>query len=95
MDSDKENPNKDDLARKIENAKQQAGIQDDEKNKEDPNINSGARAGVELVGAMIGGGILGYILDSTFETFPMMFIIFFLLGCVTGFYNVYKITQNL
>ena len=96
MDSNKDNLNKDELAQKIKDAKKQAGIQDSaDKREEDPNISSGARAGVELVGAMIGGGLIGYLLDSTFETFPMMFILFFLLGCVTGFYNVYKITQNL
>lgn len=60
----------------------------------DENVGVGARAGVELVGAVIGGALLGYGIDYYFETSPIFFLIFVLLGVVTGFYNIYKITMN-
>ena len=60
----------------------------------DENVGVGARAGVELVGAVIGGALLGYGIDYYFETSPIFFLIFVLLGVVTGFYNIYKITLN-
>lgn len=60
----------------------------------DENVGIGARAGVELVGAIIGGALMGYGIDYYFETSPIFFLIFILLGVVTGFYNIYKITMN-
>ncbi|MEM8833146.1 MAG: AtpZ/AtpI family protein [Pseudomonadota bacterium] len=62
--------------------------------KEDKNLDAGARAGVELVGALLGGALIGYGLDYFLETSPLFFIIFTLLGTVTGFYNIYKITMG-
>lgn len=62
--------------------------------KEDENISQGARAGIELVGAVLGGALLGYGLDYYFETSPAFFLIFIILGVITGFYNIYKITMN-
>ncbi len=60
----------------------------------DENVGIGARAGTELVGAIIGGGLLGYGLDYYFETTPIFFLICLILGVITGFYNIYKITMN-
>ena len=60
----------------------------------DENVGIGARAGVELVGSIIGGGLLGYGLDYVFKTSPIFFFVFLLLGVVTAFYNIYKITLN-
>lgn len=65
------------------------------KPKTDQNMNDGARAGVELVGAIIGGALIGYGIDHYFETKPVFFLIFILLGVITGFYNIYKITMNM
>lgn len=70
---------------------------DDYNPKPDPadeNVGVGARAGVELVGSVIGGALIGYGIDYYFETSPIFFLIFILLGVMTGFYNIYKITMN-
>ena len=74
-----------------------AEFEDDYNPKPDPhdeNVGVGARAGVELVGSILGGGLIGYGLDYYFETSPIFFLIFILLGVITGFYNIYKITMN-
>ncbi len=63
-------------------------------NPADENIGVGARAGVELVGSVIGGALIGYGIDHVFETSPAFFLTFILLGVITGFYNIYKITMN-
>lgn len=63
-------------------------------NDDGESINVGARAGVELVGAIIGGAVIGYGIDSYFGTTPIFFLVLTLLGVVTGFYNIYKITMN-
>lgn len=61
---------------------------------QEKSVNDGARAGAELVGALLGGGLLGYGLDYVFETSPIFFFIFIILGVITGFYNIYKITMG-
>ena len=58
-------------------------------------LNIGARAGLELVGGTLGGGLIGFFLDKWFETTPLLFIIFIILGAITGIYNIYKITNNI
>ena len=64
------------------------------KSKVDEGLNDGARAGIELVGAILGGCLLGYALDRLFDTSPAFFLGGALLGVVTGFYSIYKITMN-
>lgn len=69
-----------------------AGYEPDPKDVK--SMSDGARAGVELVGALIGGGLIGYGLDHLFGTSPACFLVFLILGVITGFYNVYKITNG-
>jgi len=60
----------------------------------DEGLNDGARAGIELVGAILGGALLGYGVDHLFGTSPIFFFVGVLLGVITGFYSIYKITMN-
>lgn len=55
----------------------------------------GVQAGVELAGAIFISTAIGYGIDSYFDTKPAFLLIFFFLGVCTGFYNVYRLTQNL
>lgn len=63
--------------------------------KNGESINDGAKAGIELVGAIAGGALLGLGIDHLFDTSPAAFFICLILGVITGFYNVYKITMGL
>lgn len=56
--------------------------------------NMGTHAGIELIGAIIGGGLIGYGVDYYFETAPIFFFVFILLGIITGFYSILKISMN-
>ncbi len=62
--------------------------------RESSNMNSGVRAGAELVTLLIAGTAIGWGLDTFFQTKPLFLIIFVLTGIVAGFYEVYRITQN-
>lgn len=55
----------------------------------------GAQAGIELAGAIFISTAIGYGIDSLAGTKPAFLLIFFFLGVCTGFYNVYRLTQNL
>lgn len=63
--------------------------------QEAENMNMGFRAGTELVVAMIAGGLIGFGIDSVLPTKPFFFIFFIIVGICTGFWNIYKITNNL
>ena len=45
---------------------------------------------IELITGIALGVFLGLILDNYLQTKPLMLIIFFLLGTLVGFYNMYK-----
>ena len=64
-------------------------------NAKPADVNNGLRAGTELVGSMIAGGLIGYGLDKWLETGPWGFIICLLLGVFTGFWNVYRLINNM
>jgi ATP synthase protein I len=51
---------------------------------------TGVQAGVELVAGVIGGALIGYGLDSWFDTWPLLFIAFFFLGAAAGMLNAYR-----
>ena len=55
----------------------------------------GIQTGVELVGAIFIPTVMGYFIDGYFDTRPVFMLILFFLGICTGFYNVYRISQNM
>lgn len=85
------NESPDNLEDRLKEARKGFNAQYNPKVPENKDLNTGARAGVELVGAVLGGALLGFLLDRMLGTSPALFIVFILLGVVTGFYNIYKI----
>ena len=53
------------------------------------------KLGTELVAAVAVGTIIGFILDSWFDTKPWLIIIFFFLGATAGMLNVIKTAKNM
>ena len=53
------------------------------------------KLGTELVAAVAVGTIIGFILDSWFDTKPWLIIIFFLLGAVAGMLNVIRAANKM
>lgn len=86
--------NLDNLEKRVKDAKADYRAEYEPTQAEVKGMNDGARAGVELVGATLGGGLIGYGIDYFFHTSPFGFLGFLILGVITGFYNVYKITMN-
>ena len=87
--------NLDNLVKRLNEAKDDYRALYDPDAAQVKSMSDGARAGVELVGAVLGGGLIGFGLDKLFDTTPACFIGFLILGVITGFYNVYKITNNI
>lgn len=59
------------------------------------NMSKGIRAGTELVGAIAAGVFLGLLIDGWLGTKPLFLIIMLILGVATGFFNVWKTSQNI
>lgn len=54
----------------------------------------GSRVLAELVGAPIGGGILGWALDRWLGTSPWFLLIFLALAIVVAFRNIFRISRE-
>ena len=49
----------------------------------------------ELVAAVVVGSLLGFILDSWFDTKPWLIIVFFFLGAAAGLLNVIRTANQM
>jgi len=58
-------------------------------------MGSAFKLGTELVSAVALGTIIGFILDSWFDTKPWLIIVFFFLGSAAGILNVIKAAKRM
>ena len=67
----------------------------DEKQNKGSFMGSAFKLGTELVAAVAVGTIIGFILDSWFDTKPWLIIIFFFLGAAAGMLNVIRAANRM
>ena len=58
-------------------------------------MGSAFKLGTELVAAVAVGTIIGFILDSWFDTKPWLIIIFFFVGAAAGMLNVIRTANQM
>ena len=58
-------------------------------------MGSAFKLGAELVSAVLVGTIIGFILDTWFDTKPWLIIFFFFLGSIAGILNVIKVAKKM
>jgi len=58
-------------------------------------VGSAFKLGTELVSAVVVGTIIGFILDTWFDTKPWLIIFFFFLGSIAGILNVIKVAKKM
>ena len=68
---------------------------DDDKEKRGSFMGNAFKLGTELVAAVAVGTIIGFILDSWFDTKPWLIIIFFFLGAAAGMLNVIRVANKM
>jgi ATP synthase protein I len=66
-----------------------------DKDKKGSFMGSAFKLGTELVAAVVVGTIIGFILDSWFDTKPWLIIIFFFLGAAAGMLNVIRTANQM
>lgn len=88
------NSDLDRLEEKIQKARYKEPESTHEKSEAAENLSMGIRAGTELIGSIGAGGFIGWLLDNWLGSHPLFLIIMLVLGIITGFYNVYRVSQN-
>ena len=68
---------------------------DDDNEKRGSFMGSAFKLGTELVAAVAVGTIIGFILDTLFDTKPWLIIIFFFLGTAAGMLNVIRAANKM
>ena len=58
-------------------------------------MGSAFKLGAELVSAVLVGTIIGFILDTWFDTKPWLIIIFFFIGSAAGMLNVIRTAKRI
>ena len=58
-------------------------------------MGSAFKLGTELVAAVAVGTIIGFILDTWFDTKPWLIIIFFFIGSAAGMLNVIRVAKKM
>ena len=79
---------------KIAKSKIKKQLQSD-REKKGSFLGSAFKLGTELVAAVAVGTIIGFILDSWFDTKPWLIITFFFLGTAAGILNVIRTANRM
>jgi len=86
--------------RKLENLKEKLSkIESSKTNQSNKHKGTGAGFGfkisTEIIAALIVGVCIGLFVDNYFNTKPFGLIIFFVLGALAGFLNVYRVMRRI
>ena len=68
---------------------------DNDNEKRGSFMGSAFKLGTELIAAVAVGTIIGFILDTLFDTKPWLIIIFFFLGAAAGMLNVIRAANKM
>ncbi len=77
-------------AQAAENARTGAG----DRQRVDPSSDLGNRVLAELLGGMIGGALIGFVLDKLFGTSPLLLLVLLFLGIGVAFRNIFRLSKR-
>ena len=83
----------DDLKVRLKIAKKKVNPEKDPTSRS--NLGQAFKMSTELVSAVLVGTIIGFILDTWFDTKPWLVIIFFFVGVVAGITNVVRSAKKI
>ena len=59
------------------------------------NLGNALKISTELVASVVVGSTIGFLLDSWFDTKPLLTICFFIIGVATGILNVFRSAKKM
>ena len=83
---------KNDLSKRLEQKLKKSKTNNYSKNN---GYSIGLKISMDLISSIIVGVLIGLGLDKIFLTKPIFFIIFLVLGIITGFYSLFKTMKKL
>ena len=88
------NKNKD-LETRLKIAKKKITKEENNLNNQGSSLGIALKLSTEMVAAVLVGTIIGFILDSWFDSKPWLIIIFFFVGVIAGMTNVFRSAKNM
>ena len=70
-------------------------VQKDGKRSNASSLGKALKISTELVAAVVVGSTIGFLLDSWFDTKPLLIICFFIMGVAAGILNVFKSAKRM
>ena len=67
----------------------------DNKRSNASSLGKALKISTELVAAVVVGSTIGFLLDSWFDTKPLLIICFFIMGVAAGIINVFKSAKKM
>ena len=84
------------ISTRLEIAKKKIkSIQKDNERSNASSFGKALKISTELVSAVFVGSIMGFLLDSWFDTKPLLTICFFILGVAAGILNVFRSAKKM
>ena len=80
---------------KIAKEKLKRSLKNEDNSRNSSSMGSAFKLSTDLVAHVAVGTIIGFILDSWFDTKPWLIIIFFFLGSAAGILNVIKTAKKM
>jgi len=71
------------------------GVEQKEVGSNAASLGKALKISTELVASVVVGSTIGFILDSWFDTKPILILIFFLFGAIAGIVNVIKAAKRM
>ena len=71
------------------------GVKKDSKSSNSASLGKALKISTELVAAVVVGSTIGFLLDSWFDTKPLLIICFFIMGVAAGILNVFKSAKKM
>ena len=82
------------LEQRLERAQREEAIRTGKAPAADANEQMGQRVLSYLVGGLLGGTLIGWLLDRLLGTWPVLFITLMVLGTVGGFWSIIKLSMG-
>jgi len=70
-------------------------VKNDSKSANAASLGKALKISTELVAAVVVGSTIGFLLDSWFDTKPLLIICFFIMGVAAGILNVFKSAKKM
>ncbi|RST31888.1 F0F1 ATP synthase assembly protein I [Sphingomonas ginkgonis] len=82
------------LEQRLQKAKREEAVRTGRAPAADANEQLGQRVLSTLIGGLVGGALIGWVLDRLFHTGHVLLVVFLVLGTVGGFWSIFKLANR-